>query len=150
MADFIERIFNCESKLEFDKLHNEFCESGTANIRQTRSKEKASYGQIAKTLDVLLKVAIYYCHLPDCQRSKELCGLVNAAVDNAMMKDLRKQFSIKSSSWPDSLKDVGKADYLRIQKSVKESIRLSHNDSISCPEWDDIHWQMANNKSKGQ
>jgi len=76
-----ERLFNLSSREEFNKVHTEFCEWGTRNIRQAERKGKiitkegspASYGQIAKTLDVTLKVVVYYCHLPDCRKSESVC-----------------------------------------------------------------------------
>lgn len=149
-----EKIFNVSSREEFTRIHTEFCDWGTKNIRQaerkrgekiiTREGTPASYGQIAKTLDVTLKVAVYYCHLPDCRKSEEICQWLNAAVDTAMMRDLKEDFPDQTKRWPISVKEVDKPTYFKIQQLVRESIKREHNDAITGPQWDDIHWVEAN------
>jgi hypothetical protein len=144
--DFAEKLFNVESREEYVKIHTDFCNWGTRNIDQNRrlQKDKASYGQIAKTLDVTLKVAVYYCHLPDCEQSKRICGWLNAAVDTAMMRELKKDFPHAMPAWPSLIKDVNKEAYYKIQDLVRESIKREHNKAITCPQWEDIHWVEAN------
>jgi len=65
----IERIFMATTKATFDEIHATFCKWGVKNIvlaervrdgKVIKKSGPASYGQIAKTLDVVLKVAIYY------------------------------------------------------------------------------------------
>lgn len=149
-----EKIFNSSSREEFTRIHTAFCEWGTRNIRQAERKRKgkvitrkgspASYGQIAKTLDVTLKVVVYYCHLPDCRKFESICQWLNAAVDTAMMGDLKRNFPGQTKRWPHSLKKVDKPAYYRIQQLVRESIKQEHHGPITCPQWDDIHWKEAN------
>lgn len=149
-----EKIFNSSSREEFTRIHTEFCDWGTSNIRQAERKRRgkliirkgspASYGQIAKTLDVTLKVAVYYCHLPDCRKSEIICQWLNAAVDTAMMSDLKRDFPDQTKRWPHSLKEVDKPTYYKIQQLVRESIKREHHGTITCPQWDDIHWKEAN------
>lgn len=126
---------------------------GTRNIDQTErvrngtiivQKSKASYGQIGKTLDVTLKVAVYYCHLPDCEQSSKICQWLNAAVDTAMMGKLQSLFPEEMRPWPTSLKEVDKYRYSKIQDAVRKSIKRDHNDSITCSQWEDINWKEAN------
>jgi hypothetical protein len=149
MHDFAEKVFNIGSREEFVKIHTDFCDWGTNYIDQAerkgrRQKDKASYGQIAKTLDVTLKVAVYYCHLPDCEQSRRICRWLNAAVDTAMMRELKKDFPSEMRPWPTLIKDVNKEAYYKIQSLVHESIKREHNNAITCPQWEDIHWVEAN------
>lgn len=154
VGEVAEKVFNASSREEFIRIHTEFCDWGIRNIRQAERKRKgkvitrkgspAIYGQIAKTFDVTLKVVVYYCHLPNCRKSKSICQWLNAAVDTAMMRDLKKDFPDQTKQWPHSLKEVGKPTYYRIQKLVRESIKRDHNGIITCPQWDDIHWKEAN------
>ena len=149
MDDFAERLFNIGSRGGFVKIHTEFCDWGTRYIDQAKrkgkpQKDKASYGQIAKTLDVTLKVAVYYCHLPDWEQSGRICHWLNAAVDTAMMGELQSDFPSEIHPWPTSIKEVNKDAYFKIQGLVDESIKREHNNAITCPQWEDIHWVEAN------
>lgn len=151
-----EDILNASSREEFNRIHTEFCNWGTRNIYQAERKRKgkiitrkgspATYGQIAKTFNVTLKVVVYYCHLPDCRKFKSICKWLNAAVDTAMMARLKKDFPTQTKRWPHSLKEVDKPTYDRIQKLVDESINQEqkHYGIITRPEWDDIYWKRAN------
>jgi len=149
-----EKIFNSSSREKFTRIHTTFCEWGIRNIRQAERKRKgkiitkkgspASYGQIAKTLDVTLKVVVYYCHLPDCKKFENICQWLNAAVDTAMMGNLKRNFPSQTKRWPHSLKEVDKPSYKRIQQLVRKSIKQEHKSRITCPQWDDIHWREAN------
>jgi hypothetical protein len=148
-----EKLFNVNSQKEFTTVHSEFCEWGTRNIKLAERKRKgkvikksgpASYGQIAKTFDVTLKVAIYYCHLPDCTQSVKLCNWINSAIDTNMMRELRKEFPNEIRKWPTTIEDVDKTTYFEIQKLVRRAIKEWHNGTINPPQYDDIHWRIAN------
>jgi hypothetical protein len=132
-----------ESREKYIEYHTAFCEWGMKNIKQNKrfQSEKASYGQIAKTLDVTLKVAVYYCHLPDCETSKRICQWLNAAVDTNMMGGLQKDFP-REPPLPTSIKEVSKSAYDKIQSLVRESMKLEHYDIPS--QWEDVHWVKAN------
>lgn len=153
MHDLAEKVFNVRSREEYVKIHTDFCEWGKRNIDQAERKRRngevivqkarASYGQIAKTLDVTLKVAIYYCHLPDCETSRRICHWLNAAVDTAMMDKLQEAFDA-APPLPTSIKEVDGTAYDQIQNLVRESIKREHNNAITPPQWEDIHWVEAN------
>jgi hypothetical protein len=148
MNDFAEKIFNIGSREEFVKIHTKFCDWGRSYIDQAKrkgrsQKDKASYGQIAKTLDVSLKVVVYYCHLPNCEQSRRICQWLNAAVDTAMMGELQKDFPNAIQPWPTLIKEVNKEAYFKIQSLVDESIKREHN-AMTRPQWEDIHWVEAN------
>ncbi|MFW6117761.1 MAG: hypothetical protein ACOC6G_04165 [Thermoproteota archaeon] len=148
-----EKIFNSNSREEFIRFHGEFCEWGTRNIFQAERKREgktitrqgcpASYGQIAET--VTLKVSVYYCRLPNHRELKTICRWLNAAVDTVMMCGLKEEFSKQTKQWSRSIKEVDKPEiYKRIQRLVRKSIKKKYQDSITCPEWDDIRWGEAN------
>jgi hypothetical protein len=151
--DLAEKVFNVGSREEYVEIHTDFCDWGTSNIDQAERKRngkviiqkaRASYGQIAKTLDVTLKVAIYYCHLPDYEQSRRICHWLNAAVDTAMMGELQKAFPNAIQPWPTLIKKVDKTAYDKIQSLVHESIKREHNNAITLPQWEDIHWAKVN------
>lgn len=148
-----EEVFNANSKDDFVKAHNEFCDWGSKNIflaekerkgRVIKRREPASYGQIAKTLDVTLKVAVYYCHLPDCDRAKKISDWLNAAVDTRMMAMLRKEYPIEIKPWPTTVEDVQKSEYQRIQETVRKFIRDKRQGTILPVQFDDIYQNMLN------
>ena len=77
----LDEISLADSKDQFDNYHAKFCDWGVQNIilaervknkRIIKNRGPASYGQIAKTLDVVLKVVIHYCHWPNQRKSGQL------------------------------------------------------------------------------
>ncbi|MBT8352818.1 MAG: hypothetical protein KJO26_16485, partial [Deltaproteobacteria bacterium] len=65
----LPEISNAESSAVFDKIHSDFCFWVTENIflaekrkagAVVKKRSNVSYGQAAKTLDVTLKVLVYY------------------------------------------------------------------------------------------
>jgi hypothetical protein len=127
----VEKIFNAGSEDEFDKAHADFCNWGICTIRQAKGGALASYGQIAKTLDVTLKVAVYYSHLPSCDQSKKLCEWLNSAVDANMMYELRKKHPDAIKPWPTTVKEVDKNAYLKMQQLVRQEIVAEYDDAIT-------------------
>jgi hypothetical protein len=149
------RIFKAKSKEEFNEIHEEFCRWGSGNIalaqKRTRNgriikKGAATYGQIAKTFNVALKVAVYYCHLPDCQRSAEIVEWLHAGVDTRMMAMLKKRLKGKHpeyfEDWPEAVKDVNsEKKYLELQEVVRIFIREKHDEKLRLPvQFDDVYW----------
>lgn len=148
-----EDIFNANSGEHFIQIHSEFCDWGTKNIflaekkrngRIIKKSKLASYGQIAKTLDVTLKVAVYYSHLPNCERSKKISEWLNAAVDTKMMAMLRKQYPDAIESWPATIEDVDKGSYVTIQELVRKFIKEKHQGRLAPVQFDDIYWRILN------
>jgi len=147
-----EEIFNTNSRMDFVKAHAKFCDWGSKNIflaekerkgRIVKQRKLASYGQIAKTLDITLKVAIYYCHLPDCDKAKKISDWLNAAVDTQMMAMLKKEYPDEIKPWPARVEDVQKSEYLRIQETVLKFIKEKHR-GILPVQFDDIYQSMLN------
>lgn len=148
------KIFEALSKEEFDQIHQEFCDWGARNIvlaekkrrngRIIKKKGPASYGQIAKTLDVTLKVAIYYSHLPDFQKHERILSWLNAGVDTRMMAMLKKKYPNAIQEWPTTVEAVDKAKYSAIQETVRTFIREEHNGRLLPVQFDDVYWYKLN------
>jgi hypothetical protein len=155
VEDYGPRIFKAQSKEEFDEIHKEFCKWGTRNIVLAQKKLRngriikegpATYGQIAKTFNVALKVVVYYCHLPDHQRSAEIVQWLHAGVDTRMMAMLKKRLKGKHpeyfGDWPETVKDVNsEKKYLELQDVVRIFIREKHDGKLRLPvQFDDVYW----------
>jgi hypothetical protein len=74
----VQNVFVVTSKEHFRDIHAGLCTWGTNNITLAQRRKNgqvikrtgpAGYGQMAKTFDVLLKVTVYYCHLPNVKKS---------------------------------------------------------------------------------
>jgi len=148
-----KKLFNAISKNQYIDIHSEFCDWGSNNIFLAEKKRDgkiitncslASFGQIAKVLDVALKVAIYYSHLPDCEKSKQISHWLNAAVDTQMMKMLSKKYPNTIEQWPTTIKEVDRNSYMKIQETVRIFIKEVHNDKILPVQFDDIYWRKLN------
>ena len=99
----IHKVFAVESQEQFDEAHADFCSWGIHNIQLAEKKkggriikkgEAPSYGQIAKTLDVVLKVVVYYCHFPNNERANVISKWLHAAVDTKMMVFLKEYYPV--------------------------------------------------------
>lgn len=147
------RVFTAESEEHFKEVHSSFCSWGVRQIILAEKKKSgqvikkagpASYGQIAKTFDVVLKVAVYYCHLPNCEKSQQISGWLNAAVDTRMMRMLKKHYHKDIASWPAAIEQVDNSTYLSIQGIVRKFIADRHNGNIIPVQFDDIYWRALN------
>ena len=78
---FLERLHGLlpglaqvRTKGDFESLHSRYCEWGCRSIRSRhRDRQRASYGQVAKTLNVVLKVVVVsYCMFPNQRQAKRL------------------------------------------------------------------------------
>jgi len=150
----VERIFYAECEEELRDIHSDFCQWGENNITLAEKKRKdgriiqeagpASYGQIAKTFDVVLSVAIYYCHLPNCEKSQQISVWLNAAVDTKMMAFLKGYYPEAITPWPTTIKQVSNSTYIRIQETVRKFIKDRHDNGITPVQFDDIYWEALN------
>lgn len=158
---FVETIncfFQMENKNSFDELHSKLCEWGTKNIwlaenkKHNKPERLISYGQIAKTLNVVLKVAIHYSQLPDEQKANSIRPWLHAAVDTEMMKMLKSKYKQEmTNSWPKSNEDVCRDQYFQIQNFVRDFIAQNHSvEQINAVDFDDIYWNLLNKKGHDQ
>lgn len=144
ILDEVKNVFEAESEKDYSVIHSNFCNWGVKNISLAKKATTASYGQIAKTLDVVLKVTVYYSHLPNCEKSREISKWLNAAVDTKMMSMLRDFYPKDIKLWPKTVEQVDKTTYLKIQGIVREFIRERHNNSIMPVQFDDFYWKKLN------
>lgn len=149
----VRRLFEAESEEQYRSIHSSLCVWGTKNIITAERRKNgqiikrsgpASYGQIAKTLDVALKVVFYYCHLPDCERSQLISKWLNAAVDTKMMAMLKGFHPDDTKSWPTSLEQVDRSAYAMIQENVHKFINERHGGRIIPVQFDDMYWEALN------
>ena len=153
LNETLSRIASSTNQKEFENLHDEFCRWFASIKTPERHKKNgtidlshnASYGQGAKVLDVALKVYIYYCHLPDSKTTDQIVKWLNATVDNEMMKHLKKMPDLEASSIrANSIADVDKETYIKIQNLVRKDISSNFSGSILPVQWDDIMWRKLN------
>lgn len=146
MLNRIEEVFQAKSEEEFKRSHSDFCQWGRKEISLARKNKHASYGQIAKTLDVVLKVTIFYCHLPDCAKSQQISKWLNAAVDTKMMDFLRERYPEHVEKWPRTIVQVDTSQYMKIQEIVHQFINEEHNGRITPVQFDDMYWEALNRR----
>lgn len=153
----MDKIPSTDSEDQFEKYHECFCNWGIQNVvlaervrnnRIIKESGPASYGQIAKTLDVVLKVVVHYCHWPDQKKSRELSKWIHAAIDNKMMRLLKNAFPDYFSRWPMSVEAVDKEIYKKLQQLVKTFIQEKHDGRILPVNFDDIYWNILNRQEE--
>lgn len=149
----LQSFFNAKTPSDFKGIHSKFCEQVMSKIRLAKKEGNASYGQIAKTLDVVLKVVIYYSHLPNCTEAKRLSKLLNVAMDRKMMDYLRRKYlnDKECQSWPKKVDDVReKKTYDQVQEAVsryaKEYAKDMHLGELLPSQVEDILWAKVNKK----
>jgi hypothetical protein len=153
----VHKVLTAESEEQFDEAHVEFCNWGIHNIklaekkksgRITRQGGMTSYGQIAKTFDVVLKVIVYYCHFPTCERADVISRWLHAAVDTKMMAFLKEYYPTDIVPWPATIQQVmNYSDYVAIQRVVNKFIAEKLERHIMPVQFDDIYWQAFNRKN---
>ena len=140
----IPALLQSETEDQFQMVHSSICEWGVNNILANGASSYASYGQIAKTLDVILKVVIDYGHMPDCSKAKQISPWLNSAVDNEMMKMLKREYPDAIGSWPRNIRRVSKEKYVAIQSLIRRFNVEKHNSRIIPVQFDDIYWWCLN------
>jgi len=153
IVTILPEIANAESIGRFKKTHNEFCIWGMNGLSLAEKKRQGriikhsgppSYGQVAKTLDVVLKVVIYYSKWPDEPRSERVAKYLNAAVDTKMMAFLKSKYPDHFELWPVTVENVSQSIYVSIQELVRQFIADEHRDQIMPVQFDDLYWNILN------
>lgn len=139
-----KNVFEAKSEENFNIVHSSFCDWGVKNVLLAKKGTPTSYGQIAKTFDVVLKVTVYYCHLPNCEKSREISKYLNAAVDTKMMAMLGDYYPEDIRPWPTTVEQVDKTVYMKLQKIVRKFIKERHSNSILPVQFDDFYWKALN------
>ena len=143
----LPRLAHVRSQEEFNVLHDEICRWGCRSLKPSHAgRPRASYGQVAKTLNVVLKVVVYYCGLPDQDQATRLLPWLHAAIDNPMMKHLRRQFG---KGFPKGIKviaDVDKRAYPVLRDLACRDSAEMFGSGLHPVQWEDIVWVTSNKK----
>ena len=118
------------------------------NIRSRKqSKESlASYGQVAKTLNVVLRVVMFYCNLPETMLAEKIVPFLHPAIDNKMMGYLRKNYRNKFPKNLFSIASVNKENYFQLQELVAKDMKKNVEEPLYCVQWEYIIWVRVNPK----
>jgi hypothetical protein len=141
----LPQIASSESAEDFNEVHNKFCDWAMDTIYSSRSivhDIKISYGQAAKTLDVTLKVLVYYCGWPEPTKSTKFQKWIHAAIDNDMMRHLKKTYQNAFKRWPKSVQSVDKRTYRKLQDLVKRFIKEEDTEIKLPVHFDDKYWYL--------
>lgn len=148
----LPKFLDIKSKEQFMELHSNFCRWGIQNIilaektkgdKVVKPRGPASYGQIAKTLNVVMKVVVHYCHLPDHNKAAMISKWLNAALDTKMMAYIRPSGIVE---WPKSIEQVDEYRYAVLQEAAANIIKNKYGGGISLVEFDDVYWEGLNRK----
>ena len=154
VVDLLPAIYDCKSESEFRTIHNGFCEWGIKNVRRAERKKNGkvvkpsgppSYGQMAKTLDVILHVVIRYACYPDSKMAEVILKWLNTAMDTKMMAFLSSYYPDVLTHWPKTIEQVKtREQYDVIQNTVRQFIQEEHRGNITPIDFDDIYWRALN------
>ena len=153
MHEGVLEVSGTESEERYRSIHDSLCVWGTEVIRTAPRKKNgqiikpsgpSSYGQMAKIVDIVMKVSFYYCHFQDCRSSRKIQIWLNAAIDNAMMAELKKRYALETEKWPESLEEVDRRTYSSIQQIVRKCIRDNHDHTMIPVQFDDVLWRELN------
>jgi hypothetical protein len=104
-----------------------------------------SYGQMAKTIDVVLHVVIQYARYPDPTTTRSISKWLNTAMDTKMMAFLSGCYPDVLTPWPKTIEQVKtREQYNVIQHTVRQFIQEEHQGNISSVDFDDIYWRVLN------
>jgi len=96
---------------------------------------------------VVLKVYVYYCHLPDSDTSKRMTQWLNPGIDTKMMGYLKGLPGGKGVS-ATSIEQVDKNTYIKLQVLVRKDIEASLPTGTLPVQLDDIKWRELNKKNE--
>ena len=94
--------------------------------------------------NVVLKVVIHYCHLPNHGKSELVSKWLHAALDKNMMAYLRSYYPNDLNPWPTTIEQVNSTDYKTLQGIVRKFIQEKRQDGITPVQFDDIYWEGLN------
>lgn len=149
----IEEFFNLQTTEEYYKKHQEFCEWFMLNVKTAEKKkngkiiknsQNASWGQSAKVIDIVLKVCIYYCHLPSCEVSSKIIPLLNGAIDTQILNELKKKYNSPIIADTHTIENIDKVKYEELQNEIRSDIGESYSGGICPVQWDDIKFRELN------
>lgn len=143
LADLFEGLDRIISDQGFDKMHRDFCRWFVKTVRLAKAEGPSSYGHAARVLDLVLKVYVYYCKMPNPAKAESLMPRLNGTIDTQVFRYLFKKLEDiyrkplpPHYSW--MIKMIDKEDYDLLQKVIRQDIRDSFDDKILPVQYDDI------------
>jgi len=126
----------------FKSLHQNFCYWMMENIKtaKRRKNDKPSFGQAAKVADIILKVAVYYCHL--CK--SDILHYLNTAVDTPILKHIKKKSAMTELRGIQTVAQIDESLYYLLQKQILNEIDEVFGGKILAVQYDDIIWRSLN------
>ena len=146
------RLDKITSAEDYERIHKGFCEWFCAEIFTAKKKVQnkslkpsrlASYGQAAKVLDIVMKVYVHYCYLPNAQVADRLRPLLHGAVDTPIMKYLKGDYP-DANIGATTVEQINERTYRSLQELIARDIQRSFHDKILPVQYDDIMWQRLN------
>ena len=140
-------LADVESQDTFEFIHGEVCNWGCRSLKPSHSgRRRASYGQVAKTLNVVLKVAVYYCGLPNRRQAMRLLPWLHPAIDNPMMKYLGRRYRAEFPNSISAISNVDKRTYKILLNFAARDVMENLGGKLHPVQWEDIVWVKANTK----
>lgn len=153
LEETLSQLGSVDSADSFDKVHAEFCKWFVANISTAEKRSRsgkvvkklgpASYGHAAKVIDIVLKVYVYYSHLPTCQEATRLTDILHGAVDTPILNQLRDRYRGSGVS-ASTIEQIDERDYKKLQRLIKRHIKDEFCGAILPVQYDDIMWFRLN------
>lgn len=152
LAQTCQGLEEIDSEEAFRELHKSFCEWFRQEIKLAKNREPASYGHGAKILDLVFKVYVYYCRMPNSEKADYLCPLLNGAIDTPILRHLLGMVQSAEGKgltpriW--NIKAVNRDTYDTLQELIRADIADSFAGQIWPVQYDDIMWRRLNRPEK--
>jgi hypothetical protein len=149
LTELCEGLDRIGLEQDFRKMHRDFCQWFVKTIRLVKSEQPASYAHAAKTLDLALKVYVYYCKMPNPAKAEALLPMLNGAIDTHMLSYLYgKLEDIEGKPYPPhyswTIDVINREDYDLLQKVIRQDIMNSFNDDVLPVQYHDIMSRQLN------
>ena len=143
----LPRLAHVESEDEFDTLHAEVCRWGCRSFRPSHAgRPRASYGQVAKTLNVVLKVVVYYCGLTRPTPGEAPVTLASPC--HRQLHDEVPPAAVQGRVPPgiQAIADVDRRSYtVLINLAARDAVE-NLGGKLHPVQWEDIVWSEVNGK----
>jgi hypothetical protein len=142
LVELLDGLDKTGSYGDLMKMHDDFYRWCLEKITPAKGAKRPSYGQMAKVFDVVLKVYVYYCKLPNPTKAEQLIPMLNTGIDTEIYKHLLK--IVGQSTSRANLKRIDKELYHKLQELIRVDILKSFNNNIFPVQYDDIMWRRLN------
>ncbi len=143
---------------DYEQTHRMFCEWFCREIHtaekklkngKRKSSQPASFGQAAKTLDIVLKVYVYYCSQPSSDVASRIGRFLHGAVDTPIMNHLKRKYP-KTPVRATTIEQIDEQTYRTLQDLLARDIEDRFHGDILPVQYDDVMWQELNRETETQ